>query len=239
MFRHIGTDEPKTMPDREIEALLAKPVPDIQFLSAAEVAEAERTGEAPKGLVVVFLEDIMSDWERGRAERYEMYVVGWDRHGRPPLSDAKLRPVIDAVSREEGDDDPPSPRKRRGGVTFPWLVWLCCVWVMDDVRLPEFEVDDGEGARRHGRGSAQSGWVAFMTRGDRRRIWAVEQKRAIALASLDPGTTPTEVARRYGMTSGLLYTWRRPLRKGQLGSAPQPVAGFARVERVGEVSRLR
>ena len=109
---------------------------------------------------------------------------------------------------------------------------------MDDVRLPEFEIADGEDARTHGRRSAQSGRVEFITRGDRRRVWAVEQKRAIALESLDPGTTPTAVARRYGITSGLLYTWRRQLREGQLGSAPQPVAGFARVELVGEVPRL-
>ena len=109
---------------------------------------------------------------------------------------------------------------------------------MDDVRLPEFEIADGEDARMHGRRSAQSGRVEFITRGDRRRVWAVEQKRAIALESLDPGTTPTAVARRYGITSGLLYTWRRQLREGQLGSALQPVAGFARVELVGEVPRL-
>ena len=108
---------------------------------------------------------------------------------------------------------------------------------MDDVRLPEFEIDDGADARTHGRRSAQSGRVEFITRGDRRRVWAVEQKRAIALESLDPGTTPAAVARRYGITSGLLYTWRQ-LREGQLGSAPQLVAGFARVELVGEVPRL-
>jgi len=109
---------------------------------------------------------------------------------------------------------------------------------MDDVRLPEFEVDDGEGARTQGRRSAQSGRVEFITRGDRRRIWAVEQKRGIALESLDPSTTPTDVARRYGITSGLLYTWRRQLREGQLGSAPQPVPGFARVDLVGEMPQL-
>ena len=109
---------------------------------------------------------------------------------------------------------------------------------MDDVRLPEFEIDDGEDARTHGRRSAQSGRVEFITRGDRRRVWAAEQKRAIALESLDPGTTPTAVARRYGITSGLLYTWRRQLREGQLGSAPQPAAGFARVELAGGMPRL-
>ena len=109
---------------------------------------------------------------------------------------------------------------------------------MDDVRLPEFEVYDGEGARTHGRRSAQSGRVEFITRGDRRRVWAAEQKRAIALESLDPSTTPTDVARRYGISSGLLYTWRRQLREGQLGSAPRRVAGFARVDLVGEAPRL-
>jgi len=68
---------------------------------------------------------------------------------------------------------------------------------MDDLRLPEFEVYDGDDARTHGRRSAQSGRVEFITRGDRRRVWASEQKRAIALESLDPSTTPTDVARRY------------------------------------------
>ncbi len=109
---------------------------------------------------------------------------------------------------------------------------------MDDVRLPEFEVYDGEGARTHGRRSAQSGRVEFITRGDRRRVWAAEQKRAIALESLDPSTTPTDVARRYGISSGLLYTWRRQLREGQLGSAPQRLPRFARVDLVGEAPRL-
>ena len=108
---------------------------------------------------------------------------------------------------------------------------------MDDVRLPEFEVYD-DGARTHGRRSAQSGRVEFITRGDRRRVWAAEQKRAIALESLDPSTTPTDVARRYGISSGLLYTWRRQLREGQLGSAPRHAPKFARVDLVGEAPRL-
>lgn len=109
---------------------------------------------------------------------------------------------------------------------------------MDDVRLPEFEVGNAEDARTHGRRSAQSGRVEFITRGDRRRVWAVEQKRGIALESLDPSTTPTDVARRYGITSGLLYTWRRQMMEGQLGSAPQPTPGFARVDLVAEAPRL-
>jgi transposase-like protein len=38
------------------------------------------------------------------------------------------------------------------------------------------------------------------------------------------------VARRYGISSGLLYTWRRHLLEGSLGVTRQPVAEFARVE---------
>ena len=80
--------------------------------------------------------------------------------------------------------------------------------------------------------------MEFITRGDRRRVWAVEQKRGIALESMDPSTTPTAVARRYGIASGLLYTWRRQMMEGQLGSVPQPVPGFARVDLVAEAPRL-
>ena len=39
------------------------------------------------------------------------------------------------------------------------------------------------------------------------------------------------MARRYGISSGLLYTWRRHLLlEGSLGAARLPVAKFARVE---------
>jgi len=37
------------------------------------------------------------------------------------------------------------------------------------------------------------------------------------------------VARRYGISSGQLYTWRRHLLEGSLGTSAQPVARFARV----------
>ena len=80
--------------------------------------------------------------------------------------------------------------------------------------------------------------MEFITRGDRRRVWAVEQKRGIALESMDPSTTPTDVARRYGIASGLLYTWRRQMMEGQLGSVTQPAPGFARVDLVAETPRL-
>jgi len=39
----------------------------------------------------------------------------------------------------------------------------------------------------------------------------VEQKREIVCESLGPDLTPTEVARKYGISTGQLYTWRQQL----------------------------
>jgi len=78
--------------------------------------------------------------------------------------------------------------------------------------------------------SARSQRIELITRGERRRRWSVEQKREIAGESLEPGISPITVARRYGISSGLLYTWRRHLLEGSLGVTRQPVAKFARVE---------
>jgi transposase len=78
--------------------------------------------------------------------------------------------------------------------------------------------------------SARNQRIELITRGERRRRWSVEQKREIAAESLEPGISPITVARRYGISSGLLYTWRRHLLEGSLGVTGQPVAKFARVE---------
>jgi transposase len=78
--------------------------------------------------------------------------------------------------------------------------------------------------------SARNQRIELITRGERRRRWSVEQKREIAAESLEPGISPITVARRYGISSGLLYTWRRHLLEGSLGVSGQPVAKFARVE---------
>ena len=47
----------------------------------------------------------------------------------------------------------------------------------------------------------------MLTR-ERRRRWTLEQKRAIVAESLGSELTPTEVARKYAISSGLLYSWR-------------------------------
>ena len=89
---------------------------------------------------------------------------------------------------------------------------------------------DAKGAPTTGRMSARSQRIEVITRGERRRRWSVEQKREIAAESLEPGISPITVARRYGISSGLLYTWRRHLLEGSLGDTRRPVAKFARVE---------
>ena len=87
-----------------------------------------------------------------------------------------------------------------------------------------------ESGHTTGRMSARSQRIEVITRGERRRRWSVEQKREIAAESLEAGISPITVARRYGISSGLLYTWRRHLLEGSLGATRQTVAKFARVE---------
>jgi len=94
-------------------------------------------------------------------------------------------------------------------------------------------VDPGaevESAHTTDRMSARNQRIEVITRGERRRRWSVEQKREIVAESLEPGISPITVARRYGISSGLLYTWRRHLLEGSLGVTRPPVAKFARVE---------
>ena len=50
-----------------------------------------------------------------------------------------------------------------------------------------------------------------VSRAERRRSWHPQQKMAIVQESCSPGAVPTQVARRYGISTGLLYTWRKQL----------------------------
>jgi transposase len=77
--------------------------------------------------------------------------------------------------------------------------------------------------------SARSEVVEVVTRGERRRAWSVDQKRLIVAEAMQPGATPTEVARRWGIGTGLLYTWRQQFFAGELGEPPVPSPVFAQV----------
>jgi transposase len=81
------------------------------------------------------------------------------------------------------------------------------------------------------RKSARSAQVEIITRGERRRSWTPEQKREIVAESLGPDLTPTQVARKYAINSGQLYTWRRELLSVQQGAlVTRVVPRFAQVE---------
>jgi transposase len=60
----------------------------------------------------------------------------------------------------------------------------------------------------------------------RRRSWPDDVKAAIVLETLQDGARVSEVARRHGVASGLLFRWRRAARTRSL--APQ-AAEFARI----------
>jgi transposase len=90
-------------------------------------------------------------------------------------------------------------------------------------------VSEVETARTIGRTSGRSARVEVLARAERRRSWTLEQKREIVSESLGPELTPTEVARKHGISTGQIYTWRHQLlsvRGATLLEAPQ----FASVE---------
>jgi hypothetical protein len=64
--------------------------------------------------------------------------------------------------------------------------------------------DPTESARTGTRTSGRTPPIELISRGKPRRRWSTEQKQAIAAESLIPGVSPTAVARRYGISSGLL-----------------------------------
>lgn len=62
-----------------------------------------------------------------------------------------------------------------------------------------------------------------VVRVERRRHWSDEEKLAILKETTQPGAIMAVVARRYGIGTGQLYTWRKQLLRGAM-------AGFVPVE---------
>ena len=76
--------------------------------------------------------------------------------------------------------------------------------------------------------------IEVITGVERRRRWSWDQKRAIVEESLAPHSSAAAIARRHGIGTGQLYTWRGQLLKRQLADTPR----FARVEVAVEPPRL-
>lgn len=68
--------------------------------------------------------------------------------------------------------------------------------------------------------------IGAVVRIERRRRWSDEQKLSILKETTRPGALVASVARRHGIGTGQLYTWRKQLLRGAM-------AGFMPVELMG------
>jgi transposase len=108
--------------------------------------------------------------------------------------------------------------------------------VMDRDSTPLIDLATESDASSHtsARMSAPRPRIEVITGVERRRRWLWDQKRAIVEESLAPHASAAAIARRHGIGTGQLYTWRRQLLKRQLADTPR----FARVEVAVEPPRL-
>ena len=63
----------------------------------------------------------------------------------------------------------------------------------------------------------------------RRRRWSLEDKARIVAESLDPATTSSAVARRYGLHASQLFVWRQQLQRRAPSTAAVSAPGFVPV----------
>src|ERR671918_1938339 len=63
----------------------------------------------------------------------------------------------------------------------------------------------------------------------RRRRWSWEEKARIVAESLDPATTASAVARRYGLHASQLFVWRQQLQRRALTAETSDAPGFVPV----------
>src|SRR5580658_870021 len=94
------------------------------------------------------------------------------------------------------------------------------------VHLPAID----ESAHTTSRTSARNPRMEIITRGERRRSWTADQKSQIVAESLGPELTPTEVARKHGISTGQLYTWRQRHLNVQTGLVTRAALRFAEVD---------
>src|ERR1700722_5553919 len=106
-----------------------------------------------------------------------------------------------------------------------------------DVTSPDL-VAEAETARTTGHRSARSARVEVLTRAEPRRSWTAEQKREIVGESLGPDLTPSEVARKYRISSGQLYTWRQQLLSLPGVTVTRAPLRFAAAEQIGALPTL-
>ena len=95
-------------------------------------------------------------------------------------------------------------------------------------------VDDAvtESTRESTPSSARRSLVEVVTRGEPRRLWSDGDRARILAEAMAPGAIASHVARRFGVSTGQFYTWRKAmlLRSTPLGVTPASAkADFAEV----------
>lgn len=98
----------------------------------------------------------------------------------------------------------------------------------DDVISPPGSQERSYEARKS---SARSGVVEVRVWAGRRRNWLPEDRLRIVRETLEPGAVAKAVADLHGISTGLLFTWRKQL----LATA---MSGFAAVQVVPDVPAL-
>src|SRR5579862_5808826 len=99
---------------------------------------------------------------------------------------------------------------------------------------PDIDTPAQASAHTSARMSGPRQRIEVITGAERRRRWSWEQKQAIVAESVAPRASPTVIARKYGLNTGQLYTWRRQMLRRVPAVVP---AGFARVDVVEEAAR--
>ena len=67
------------------------------------------------------------------------------------------------------------------------------------------------------------GQITVMTGPERRRQWRDEERLQILAEAFAPGACVADVARRRDVSTSLIYTWRRNLRREQAEGASLPM----------------
>jgi transposase len=87
--------------------------------------------------------------------------------------------------------------------------------------------------RNHGRTNSTNAdsfrRLEVITGVGRRRRWSLEEKARIVAESLDPATTASAVARRYGLHASQLFVWRQQLQRSAAGTAARGEQEFVPV----------
>ena len=90
-----------------------------------------------------------------------------------------------------------------------------------------------ESTRKSTPSSSRRSVVEIVTRGAPRRRWSDEDRARILAEAMAPGAIASHVARRFGVSTGQFYTWRKAmlLRSAPVGVTPALAkADFAEVQ---------